>query len=57
MTTDARTKVLTNYYRASEALLEIGTMADLPEELRQLAAEAYAATMKIMKKVNASKAA
>jgi len=49
------TKVIENYYRASSALMEIGTTKNIPEELRQLSINASAATMKIINYINSHK--
>lgn len=44
--------VFTNYYKASGALMEIGTMKNLPEELKQLVINASSATMAIIDYIN-----
>lgn len=53
MNQDDRTKIVTNYYRASSALMEIGTTKDIPEELKQLAVKASSATARIIDYINA----
>lgn len=50
-----REKVLTNYYRASSALMEIGTTQNIPEELKELAIDASAATLRIINYINSHK--
>ena len=40
--------MLTNYYRASSALMEIGTTENIPEELNELAINASAETLRII---------
>lgn len=47
--------VLLNYYRASNALTEIGTAENIPEELRQLAIKASVTTVKILEYINKHK--
>lgn len=48
-------KVIQNYYRASSALMEIGTTENIPEELRQLSLNASAATVRIIDYINSHK--
>lgn len=48
-------KVVENYYRASSALMEIGTTKNIPEELRELSLNASSATMKIIDYINTHK--
>lgn len=55
MNQEDRTKVVTNYYRASNALMEIGTTDNIPEELKQLAIKASAATSRIIDFINSHK--
>lgn|GEM_PF-6324396 len=55
MNQEDRTKVVTNYYKASNALMEIGTIENIPEELKQLAINASSATMKIIDYINSQK--
>jgi hypothetical protein len=50
-----RVKVIEDYYRASSALMRIGTTTGLPEELKQLAINASSATVKIIDYINACK--
>jgi hypothetical protein len=47
-----RSKVILNYYKAVSALMEIGITANIPEELKDLAVNASAATIKIIDYVN-----
>lgn len=49
---DDREKVVTNYYKASNALMEIGTTENIPEELKQLAIKASSSTMRIIDYIN-----
>ena len=44
--------VVENYYRASTALMNIGTTPDIPEELKNLSIQASAATIKIIDYIN-----
>lgn len=50
-----RSKVVQNYYKASTALMEIGTAENISDELRQLAINASSATMKIIDYINSHK--
>ena len=52
MNQEDRTKVVTNYYKASSALMEIGTTKDIPDELLQLTIKASNATAKIIDFIN-----
>ena len=52
MNQEDRSKVVMNYYKATSALMEIGTTEGIPEELRQLAINASSATTKIIDYVN-----
>ena len=52
MKIEDRAKVITNYYRALNALMEIGTTKDIPEELKQLSINASSATIKIIDYIN-----
>jgi hypothetical protein len=47
-----RANVVMNYYKASGALMEIGIMDNIPEELKQLVVNASSATMKIIDYIN-----
>ena len=47
-----RSKVVGNYYKAQNALMEIGTTENIPEELKQLAINASSATMRIINYIN-----
>lgn len=53
--TDAMISVIENYYRASNALMNIGTMEGISEELRDICAKASNATYKIIGYVNDNK--
>lgn len=55
MNQEDRSKVVTNYYKASSALMEIGTTDNIPEELKQLAINASSATVKIIDYINSHK--
>jgi hypothetical protein len=55
MNQEGRTKVVTNYYRASSALMEIGTTEDIPEDLKKLCINASVATAKIINYINTHK--
>lgn len=55
MNQEDRTKVVTNYYKASSALMEIGTTENIPDELLQLAMQASNATVKIIDFINSHK--
>ena len=46
------TIVVTNYYRANNALSEIGMCKDIPEELKEIVLEASRATIKIIDYIN-----
>jgi hypothetical protein len=48
-----RSKVVMNYYKASSALMEIGTTQNLPSELLELSLNASRATIKIIDYINA----
>jgi len=50
-----RAKVITNYYIASNALLEIGTTDNIPRELMELSIKASMATTKIIDFINEHK--
>lgn len=52
MNEEDRIKVVENYYRASNALIEIGGIYDLPEELMQLTINASSALLKIVYYLN-----
>jgi hypothetical protein len=54
MTSEQRVKVVTNYYKASTALMEIGTIDNLPTELLRLTIQASVATSKIVDFINNS---
>jgi hypothetical protein len=47
-----RSIVLTNYYRASKALMLIGIIDNIPDELKQITVKASAATERIIDYVN-----
>ena len=47
-----RDRVVTNYYKAANALMEIGTTPNIPEELKQLAINASSQTIKIINYIN-----
>jgi hypothetical protein len=51
----SRAKVVENYYRASTALMEIGTAENIPAELELLAIKASAATLRIIDFINSHK--
>ncbi len=55
MKTETRVTVITNYYRATNALMEIGIIEDLPEELKDITLDASRATLKIINWVNDNK--
>lgn len=48
-----RPTIIENYYRASTALMNIGTAENIPNELKDLAIKASAATVKIIEYINA----
>jgi hypothetical protein len=50
-----RPKVVENYYIAMNALSNIGTIENIPEELRELCIKASSATLKIIEYVNNQK--
>ncbi|MFT9496354.1 hypothetical protein [Anaerosolibacter sp.] len=52
MNQEDRAKVVENYYKATNALMEIGTTDNIPEELKQLAINASCATTKIIDYIN-----
>jgi hypothetical protein len=52
MNQEVRAVVVTNYYRASGALMEIGTTKDIPEDLKKLCINASVATTKIIDYIN-----
>jgi hypothetical protein len=47
-----RSKIVENYYKASGALMEIGTIENIPEDLKQLVINASSATIKIIDYIN-----
>lgn len=47
-----KSKVVSNYYKASNALMEIGMTENVPEELKQLAINASRDTIKIIDYIN-----
>lgn len=49
-------RIVTNYYKASSALMEIGITDGISSELRALAIKASCATTKIIDYINANKA-
>ena len=48
-------KVVTNYYKATNALIEIGTMEGISNELKNLAINASPEVRKIIDYINANK--
>lgn len=52
MNDEDRAKIVTNYYRASGALLEIGRIKNIPDELLQLTIMASKATENIINYIN-----
>lgn len=55
MNQEDRIRVVTNYYKASNALMEIGTTDNISDELKLLAIKASSATTKIIDFVNSHK--
>lgn len=55
MTQADREKVITNYYKATSALMEIGIAESIPEELRWLAIDASAKATMIIDYINSHK--
>jgi len=49
-----RAKIVKNYYIASNALMKISTMDDIPDELKRLALEASNSTNKVIDYVNSN---
>jgi ADP-ribose pyrophosphatase YjhB (NUDIX family) len=50
-----RARIVENYYKASGALMELGTTKNIPPELLQLSLDASAATLKIINYINENK--
>ena len=48
-------KIVENYYKASNALMNIGTIEGIPKELRNICLNASSATVKIIDYVNKHK--
>lgn len=55
MEPDNRTKVIENYYKAINALMEIGIINDLPCDLMTITITASVATTKIIQYLNEHK--
>lgn len=47
-----RLKIIENYYKASNALMEIGITKNIPDELKQLSINASSETMRIIDYIN-----
>lgn len=47
--------IVENYYKASNALMNIGTLEDIPKELKTICLNATSATLKIINYVNEHK--